>query len=152
MALLAVWLTGCDFSTSRDSVPLVSNESSIESPAKAISQNRSIDLGVIFYDEASYVCFPFDRVGLIARDEITKLKTSCECVRASVVEYRRPNSSDGKAIRLDLVPENPSKPAEDPINLGVIVYFELATGERKSFTAKLLQTQTVVAGKAGNWS
>lgn len=64
-----------------------------------------IDAGVIFAGESSYLCIPFERLGLSPSAEVASVKTSCECVKGSVVSYQTPSRSEAQAIRLDFVPE-----------------------------------------------
>ena len=46
-----------------------------------------IDLGVVFADEASYVCFPLSRFGIESAQQIVDVQSSCNCAVPSIVIF-----------------------------------------------------------------
>jgi hypothetical protein len=109
------------------------------------------DAGVIFGNEASYLCIPLERIGLAA-DEIRQVTSSCECVRPSVVEYRDTANQTASALRLDFVVEPEGDDEPSAANLAIQISFLLANGATQPFTVQLLHTTVTLQGRPGRMS
>ena len=48
-----------------------------------------IDAGIVFADEANYLCLPFSRLGIEDSDEVLSVRSSCECSRPYIVSYHQ---------------------------------------------------------------
>lgn len=73
------------------------------------------DAGVVFADEASYVCISLDKLGLDDDEEIVSIESSCICVRPSVVCYLKRKSEVRHALRLDFVKESKTQDGIEPV-------------------------------------
>lgn len=120
------------------------------STASQFSQSRrtakKFDAGVVFANEASYLCIPLEKLGIDSAQEILSIKSSCECVRPSAVRYVRQISQDGVALRLDFVKDSQTQDNSDPVSLAVSIKLQLASGIEHSVTIQFLHT--TVRGKA----
>lgn len=67
--------------------------------------SSTFDAGILFANESSYVCIPLEKLGIDIAKEIFSVKSSCQCVRPSVVRYRQRESVGGIALQLDFVEE-----------------------------------------------
>jgi hypothetical protein len=148
--LVCIWispsLVGCRRATSAaPSVPAfegggVGQVQSSAAPA--------IDAGVVFSDRESYLCVPLEKAGLPASVEVVSVTSSCECVRAQVVPYLSSGSTEANGLLLEFVPEpssatsasGASAVAKSPLDLGVLVNFQLADGTAHRVTVNLLHT------------
>ena len=106
---------------------------------------------MIFSDRASYLCLPLERVGLDSAADVVAINSSCECVRATVIEYLAAKDSPAQAILLefvaDVVEPKDNKSSEDqkyhPASLRVIFDVSLSNGESHKFSADLLHTKLI---------
>lgn len=105
------------------------------------SRRPAVEAGVILSNRASYLCWPAERLGIPAEDEIVSLETSCECVEAKVVYYLDPTSQTRRAISLDFIPDDDGDAPSRPANLSVKTSVHLASGNRREFEIGLLHTQ-----------
>jgi hypothetical protein len=120
----------------------------------ASSQLRSnqegivLDSGVVFANEACYVCFPLSRLGISQASRVRRIISSCECVRPSLVRYHDHLRQEMDALRLDFVPEGKGTansghvPYQSSL-LSVEVRLELASGDERKVTVNFLQTLPV---------
>ena len=116
-------------------VPAVSQLSHVGS-----SSNR-YDAGVLFANEASYVCLPLEKLGIDPSQVIVSIKSSCECVRPSVVRFLQRRSQEGVALRLDFVEDTQGQKDEtSPSSLAVEIKFQFASGSEHSVTIQFLHT------------
>jgi len=106
-----------------------------------------IDAGIIFADRASYLCLPFEKVGLPTDASVVSIESSCDCVSPSLVTYANSESSQASGILLRYVNESTfhgddpkSLPALPPVNLRVVFVLTLAGGRSYEFTVSLMHT------------
>ena len=75
--------------------------------ASSLTESRKLatvfDAGVLFANEASYLYIPLQKLGIDPAQEIVSIKSSCECVRPSVVRFLQRRSQEEVALRLDFV-------------------------------------------------
>ncbi len=96
------------------------------------------DAGVVFANEASYVCIPLEKLGIDVGEDIVSIKSSCECVRPSVVRYLKRKSVDGVAMRFDFAEESKAQVEPNPIALGVELTVQFANGGEQSVMIQFL--------------
>ncbi len=104
------------------------------------SSSNRYDAGVLFANEASYVCLPLEKFGIDPAQEIVSVKSSCECVRPSVVRYLQLQSQEGFALRLDFIGDSKGQDEMSPISLAVEIQFEFADGAKQSASIQFLHT------------
>lgn len=122
-------------------IPATSQSSHIRS-----SSNR-YDAGVLFANEASYLCLPLQKLGIDPAHEILSVKSSCECVRPSMVRFLQRRSQKGFALRLDFVEDTKGQKEEtSPSSLAVEIKLQFASGTEQSVTIQFLHTTQM--GKA----
>ena len=116
-------------------------------PVSSLSDSRKastvFDAGVLFANEASYLCIPLEKLGIDPSQEIVSLKSSCECVRPSVIRYFKRQSQEGVALRLDFGDDSNGKDETSPTPLSVEIQFEFAVGAKQSVTIQLLHTTQI---------
>ena len=119
----------------------------IHSSVGQISESRKtspvFDAGVLFANEASYVCIPLEKLSIDPAQEIVALKSSCECVRPSVIRYFKRQSQEGVALRLDFGDDSNGQGETTPTPLSVEIQFEFAVGAKQSVTIQLLHTTQI---------
>ncbi len=99
------------------------------------------DAGVLFANEESYLCLPLEKLGIDPAQEILSVKSSCECVRPSVVRFLQRGSQEGVALRLDFVEDTRGHAGEtNPSSLAVEIKFQFASGTEQSVTIQFLHT------------
>ncbi len=110
--------------------------------ASAAYDHQSFDAGVIFASESSYLCIPFERLGLNSSDQVAAIKTSCECVRGSAVSYLAPNKTVARALRFKFVPESRSDKSLSVVaSLSVRVTIEMkGIGNHREFSINLIHS------------
>ncbi len=101
------------------------------------------DAGILFANEANYVCIPFEELSIDPAQEITSIKSSCECVRPSVVRYVQRQLQEGVALRLDFVDGSNGQDETSPKSLAVEIQFEFASGAKQLVTIQLLLTTQI---------
>ena len=131
---------GSPVGLSADAAP-ASPDSRIESLKAPIS----FDAGVVFADEASYICIPLEKLGIDVGKEIASIKSSCECVRPSVVRYLRRKSEEGVAIRLDFVEESNAQDEINPVLLGVAITVTFVSGDEQLVSILFLHTSPLAS-------
>jgi len=99
-----------------------------------------LDVGVLFANESSYLCFPLEKLGIEVGKEIVSITSSCECVRPSVVRYLQRTGADGVAIRLDFIEDSKTRDKVDPISLAVVITVKFASRAEQSVTMQFLHT------------
>ena len=105
------------------------------------SSSNRYDAGVLFANEESYLCLPLEKLGIDPAQEIVSVKSSCECVRPSVVRYLQRRSQEGVALRLDFVEDTQGHADEtSPSSLAVEIKFQFASGTEHSVTIQFLHT------------
>ena len=120
-------------------------------PVSSLSDSRKastvFDAGVLFANEASYLCIPLEKLRINPAQEILSVKSSCECVRPSVVRFLQRRSQEGVALRLDFVEDTKGQEDEtSPSSLAGEIKFEFASGTEQSVTIQFLHTRKM--GKA----
>jgi hypothetical protein len=111
----------------------------------------TIDAGIILSDRESYLCIPFEQIGIASDASVTSLTSSCECVHPRVIAYLGPRGEPAFAVLLRFVknereaPDSfnvgPSSDTEiTPANLAVLIDLLLADGSARQFTTNVLRT------------
>jgi len=129
-----------------DSLAALSVDATVPIASQSGRTAKNFDAGVLFANEASYLCIPLERLGIGSAQEILSIKSSCECVRPSAVRYVRQISQDGVALRLDFVKDSQAQDNMDPVSLAVTIKLQLASGIEQSVTIQFLHT--TVRGRA----
>ena len=107
----------------------------------ARSSSNRYDAGVLFANEASYLCIPLEKLGINPAQEILSVKSSCECVRPSVVRFLQRRSQEGVALRLDFVEDTQGHADEtSPSSLAVEIKLQFASGTEQSVSIQFLHT------------
>lgn len=75
----------------------------------------TIDAGVIFASEASYICVPLSQIGVEDAGHIQRIESSCDCVRPIVTQFVDQNGRIVSALRLDFAPEGRNSPSVDQV-------------------------------------
>ncbi len=119
---------------------LDSPHASANPKAESRKSSSVLDVGVLFANEGSYVCFPLEKLGIEAGREIVSITSSCECVRPSVVHYLQQSGVDGVAMRLDFIEDSKSRDKVDPIPLAVVITVQCASRAVQSVTIQFLHT------------
>ena len=83
---------------------------------------------------------PLEKLGIDIAKEIGSVKSSCQCVRPSVVRYRQRESVGGIALRLDFVEESKVQDETSPSLLALEITFQFASGTEQSVTIQFLHT------------
>jgi hypothetical protein len=130
------------------------SDASGESFAKSPSNEQlstptpvEIDAGIIFADEANYLCIPLSRIGIADSEEVNSVKSSCECSVPSIVQYYESGGRAARSLRMDFTPDPhagaPALSNPVPSNIAVAVTIHLRGG-RTSYTAiRFLRTTRV---------
>jgi hypothetical protein len=108
----------------------------------------AIDVGVVLADRAGYFCLPIEQLGFSAADALVSTKSSCECIEPRLVEYVGGDGAPKPAILLEYVDESAGSGGKfdpQPMNLGVIITVETASGTTHDFTVNLLHTVLAAA-------
>lgn len=145
VGLLAASLMGCGAITdaSGNSVAEFATSDFSNSPDQSM-----IDAGIVFADEASYLCVPLSRLGISDSDEVLSVQTSCECTRPSVVQFDESPSKTARALRIDFRPEpSTSDSKHAPSNLAVKVTLRFTGGRTTVVTIQFLHTIRASGGE-----
>jgi len=123
--LLATSLVGCG--------PITNASGNSATEFVAGESNTSvgciIDAGIVFADEASYLCVPLSRLGIADADEVLSVDTSCDCSRPSIVHFDESPSKTARALRIDFIPEPVTARSKHATsNLSVVVTLRLREG------------------------
>ncbi|HAC92291.1 MAG TPA: hypothetical protein DCF63_16930 [Planctomycetaceae bacterium] len=107
--------------------------------------NLSLDAGVVFADELSYLCVPLSRIGGLATADILSMESSCDCVRPSLVRYLDSTGEEVGGLRLDFLREQGNKiiSGTKPNNatiLSVELKLNLRDSEERTLDVNFLQT------------
>ena len=101
----------------------------------------SIDAGIVFADETSYLCIPFSRVGVADRKDVLSVTTSCECTSASIVQFVDVNAQLANALRVDFTPESAASESQTAaVNLGIVITLRLANDRELTFMIKCVHS------------
>ncbi len=116
----------------------------VESDTSASNATIVIDGGIVFADEASYMCVPLSRMGIGELDEVLSVKSSCECADPTIVRFEEASRNVARALHLKFAPELAMLNAGvAPSNLGVVIKLELSSGRTASATIQFLHTKQV---------
>jgi hypothetical protein len=113
---------------------------------------RKFDAGVVFANESSHLCLPFEIIGLDPTARVLSIRTSCECVTASQTAFVGIDKRPKRGIRLSWSKESINDfSSYGPVSLDVIVDIELATplGDGKSHSFSVSFVHTVPTVQAG---
>ena len=123
--------SGCSESTVASSM--------LRDPTAAVSAEHSqteltFDAGMFFIDEPSYVCVPFERLGISEDRNVVAVVSSCECVVPNVVRYQSGAQKSKSAVRLDLKAESKTE-SKAPLlaSLGVKITIKFESTEDLEF-------------------
>ena len=125
-------------------VPSASRNVATAGPdSKSDTVIESIDAGIIFSDQSNYLCIPLNRIGISSPSQIESIRTSCECVTASLVKYRENATKTVDAVRIDFVQETKNSPSfqAPAINLEVDVRILLSNGLTKSLPIRFVSAK-----------
>jgi hypothetical protein len=145
IAAIVVAAVGCD-AGSLAAGSTATTEGSLETALQ--EKPSAIDLGVVLADRAGYFCLPIEQLGFSATDTLISVKSSCECIQPRLVEYVGSDGSPKPAILFEYVDESVGSGGKfdpQPMNLGVIITVELASGKTYGFTVNLLHTVLAAA-------
>lgn len=108
---------------------------SMESPPEVLS---TVDLGILFSDERTYVCLPLVRLGLSHDSEVNSVSSSCVCLHPRIVSVVTQQGAT-HALRVDFKPNTQSEFSGDkPQSLAVVLRLHLSSGDERSVILKLL--------------
>jgi hypothetical protein len=138
LSCLTVLATGCSNLASGGDGKSASTTSS-----KLPSVQSVLDAGVVFSDRTSYLCWPFDAIGLEEGNEVQSIQSSCDCVQASVIDYPKVGNSLGRGLLIEFKAETHRKSKEVPAALGVVLTLQLANGSERVVTVNLLHTNSL---------
>lgn len=130
------------------SVPGCGNDTATTTSGKDVNssaKDKSIELGVIFANAGTYTCLPKSLVGLSPSTDFIDIKSSCECVEASIVPIKIFGSSDRteQCLLLKFIPEDGEEPARGPTQLNV----ELMLRDRQGSVEKIFVRFSLVSDK-----
>ena len=130
--LLATSLVGCESHTN------ASGDSVKEFEAGEFNTTHQcvIDAGVVFADEASYLCVPLSRLGIADSNEVLSVFTSCECTRASIVHIDVSSTKTVQLLRIDFLPE-PATAGSQRATSNLSVEVTLRPREGRTTAAKI---------------
>lgn len=101
-----------------------------------------VNAGIVFVDRSDYICWPIEKLGPINQgDEIISINTSCECVNASVIQYKKNEAENATAILFSFFPTQEA--LDRPSNLSVIVTGTTRSGKQLQFALNFLHTSQV---------
>jgi len=92
LLLIMLFSFGCD-------TQILAVSTVADTPVKP-SEEALIDAGIVFADRDSYLCLPFEKVGLPSDASVASIKSSCDCLTPSLIEYVDANGHFAKAIFL----------------------------------------------------
>ncbi|MEZ6153535.1 MAG: hypothetical protein R3C09_25830 [Pirellulaceae bacterium] len=120
------------------------NDATDASKSPEVARSPEIDVNT-FTGQTNYYCLPLSKLRLDGIDsaiDIAEIKSSCDCVRASVVGYRHsPRMKD--ALRIDFVPEDAASTEMIPAKLAVEITITTFAGIVRTLTVNVLDTQVV---------
>ncbi|GAB5406864.1 MAG: hypothetical protein Aurels2KO_50950 [Aureliella sp.] len=99
------------------------------------------DLGVLFCDEQSYMCWPLEELGITPEQKVQTINSSCSCVAPSLVSFMSP-TGPVPGLRVDVVADETvaEHPEFKPAMLGVELTFDLSDGTSQKAVIKFLHT------------
>lgn len=140
----------CPFACSRNSITFEDSDGEAELPRAlrdTVAVSSSIDAGIVFANQSSYICVPLAQIGVMHSDDVISVKSSCECVQPLIVEYLEAPAKVGRALRVDFIPElSHSIAPTAPAKLAVEIILELDGGSKKTASIKFLHTTMVDKG------
>jgi hypothetical protein len=122
------------------------NDATDASKSPEVARSPEIDAGIVFTGQTNYYCLPLSKLRLDGIDsaiDIAEIKSSCDCVRASVVGYRHSPSQVKDALRIDFVPEDAASTEMIPAKLAVEITITTFAGIVRTLTVNVLDTQVV---------
>jgi hypothetical protein len=132
IALLVVVASGCE-AKKAPSYPAA--KSSTVKP-----EINEIDVGIIFSNESSYLCFALEDLGIAHAEEIRAVRSSCDCVEPELVKYKKTDDIQGFALRLSFIAEANPEPIQRSVQLAVKVEFEFDDNRKQELDVKVLHT------------
>jgi len=136
-SLLWMIVAGCEISREK---PLKTSENLPSS-----DRSQSVEAGIVFVDKNSYHCLPFEKIYLDEATVVTSVNTSCDCVRGSIVSYRKSQDEIAKGLLLEFGGEFDLQDSGfQPTNVGVVVTLSLESGRTHELIVNLLLTKLVV--------
>jgi hypothetical protein len=90
--LIILFSIGCDTQT-------LAVATVADTPA-TLPEEVLIDAGIVFADRASYLCLPFEKVGLPTDASVVSIESSCDCMAPSIGECVDTNGEPEKAVLL----------------------------------------------------
>ena len=103
------------------------------------SNVKTINVGVLFSGEPSYMCIPMDQLGFDDAAAPIDLLSSCECVKPSIVTFVDRTGSSKWAVRIDFLADRANERLE-PNLLGVEVSVRSKETAWKKIVLEFLQT------------
>ncbi len=136
MSLLALTLPGCGAITD------ASDKSVVDFPTNDFSHAPAqsvIDAGIVFANEASYLCVPLRRLGIADSDEVITVQSSCDCSLPSIIQFDESPIKTARALRIDFIPEPATASSKRATsNLSVEVTLRLREGRTKVTTIRFV--------------
>ncbi len=126
-----LFCSGCDVSKTTPSIA----ETEIN------PSHCEIDVGVVFRDRSSYLCLPFSRFGLSSSEDIKRVETSCECVKASLVRFSESSTIAADGLLFEFISDEQSHETTLPQQLAIEVLLTMVNGETRPLTLSLLHSQ-----------
>lgn len=141
-------LVGLIFTGEGCSSPVDFSADATKNSEGSLTESRKLstvfDAGVLFVHESSYVCLPLQKLGIDRSQAIVSIKSTCECVRPSIVRFLERRSQEGVALRLDFVEDIRGHAHEiDPRSLAVEIKLQFASGTDQTVTIQFLHTMQV---------
>ena len=138
-------VVGLIFAAEGCSSPVGFSADATHDSAGSLTDSRKLstafDAGDLFANEASYLCIPLQKLGIDPSQEIVSIKSSCECVRPSVIRFLQRRSQERVTFRLDFVEDTQGHADEtSPSSLGVEIKLQFASRTEHSVTVQFLHT------------
>ena len=121
-----------------------SAKSFAESPSSEQSASAKpivIDAGIIFADEANYLCVPLTQFGIAGSEEVLSVQSTCECSRPRIVNYLESSNRVSHAVRIDFERQTVATNSElMGANLVIEISFLFSSGKSTVGKIKFLNT------------
>jgi hypothetical protein len=113
--------------------------------AERSASERTFDAGMFFIDEPSFLCIPFERLGISEDRVVVSVTSSCDCIKPSVVKYRNGEQGSKSAIRLSLLAINDAVHKHSrPVSLGVNVVVRYDDDQQQVFVVNFQHAEVSV--------
>ena len=90
------------------------------------SPSHRVDAGIVFADQASYLCFPLDRFNIASAKLVQNIESSCDCVVPSLVRYIGASGQMTDGLRIDFARESTGSSITSAALLGVELRLSLS--------------------------